>query len=93
MCSSLNADLNRVNIKSASDCLCGHPVEDCLHYFFECPFYNENRIILFRELSTYNITIELLLAGDESLTYEQNIEIFSCVHSYIKRTKRFSETK
>ena len=49
--------------------------------------------ILFRELSTYNITIELLLAGDESLTYEQNIEIFSCVHSYIKRTKRFSETK
>ena len=91
MCSSLSADLHRVNIVPSASCLCGHAVEDCIHYFLECPIYVEYRQLLFTELSTFNITIELLLAGDGRMTYDQNIKIFSSVHSYIKRTNRFSE--
>ena len=31
------------------------------------------------------VTIELILAGDENLTPNQNIEIFSAVYSFIKK--------
>jgi hypothetical protein len=44
------------------------------------PFYNENRAILFNKLKNYVVTIELILAGDENLTPNQNIEIFSVVY-------------
>ena len=79
MCSSLNADLHHVNLKPSPACICGHDFEDCIHFFFECPFYNENRAILFNKLENYVLTTELLLAGDEHLASEQNMEIFSAV--------------
>jgi hypothetical protein len=54
-----------------------------IHFFFECPFYNENRTILFNKLEDYVVTIELILTGDENLTPNQNIEIFSdCLFFY-----------
>ena len=89
MCSSLNADLFRVNLKQNASCNCGHPCEDCIHYFLECPQYNESRLLLFSELRTFNISIDLLLAGNENLTFDQNIMIFSAVHAFLKSTKRF----
>ena len=89
MCSSLNADLLRVNLKQNASCNCNHPCEDCIHYFLECPQYNESRLLLFSELRTFNISIDLLLAGNENLTFDQNIMIFSAVHAFLKSTKRF----
>jgi hypothetical protein len=44
--SSLNADLHLVNLMPNPGCICGHGFEDCIHFFFEYPFYNENRAIL-----------------------------------------------
>ena len=41
MCSSLNADLYLVNLKPSPPCICGHGFEDCIHFFFEYPFYNK----------------------------------------------------
>jgi hypothetical protein len=40
---------------------------------------------LFNKLENYIVTIELILAGDENLTPNQNIEIFSAVYSFIKK--------
>jgi hypothetical protein len=37
----------------------------------------------------YIVTIELILVGDENLTPNQNIEIFSAVYSFIRSTQRF----
>jgi hypothetical protein len=53
-------------------------------------FYNENRAILFDKLENYIVTIELILAGDENLPPNQNIEIFSAVYSFIRSTQRFN---
>ena len=80
----MNADLYRANIKLYASCVCGHTVEDCIHYFLECPVYDEKRQLLFTELRTFIITIELLLASDQSMTYEQNVKIFSAVRSFFK---------
>jgi hypothetical protein len=52
-----------------------------IHFFLECSFYNENRAILLNKLKNYVVTIELILAGDENLTPNQNTEIFSAVYS------------
>jgi hypothetical protein len=41
-------------------------------------------------LDTSYVTIELILAGDENLTPNQNIEIFSAVYSFIRSTQRFN---
>ena len=89
MCSSLNSDLHRVNIKANPACSCGHPVEDSIHYFLECAFHNEAREILFSKLERYAISIELLLAGDGDLSFQQNKDIFESVQSYIRITQRF----
>jgi hypothetical protein len=75
------ADLHLVNLKPSPAC---PSPEDCTHFFLECPFYNENRAILFNKLMNYVVTIELILAGDE------NIEIFSVVYSFIRSTQRFN---
>ena len=89
MCSSLNADLHLVNLKPSLACICGHGFEDCIHFFLECSFYNENRAILLNKLKNYVITIELILAGNENLTPNQNIGIFSAVYSFIRSIQRF----
>ena len=86
MCSSLNADLHLVNLKPSPACICGHGFEYCIHFSFECPFHNEYKVILFNRLENYVVTIELILAGDENLTPNQNIEIISAVYSFIRST-------
>jgi len=70
--------------------ICGHGFEDCIHFVFECPFYNENRAMLFNKLENYIVTIEFILAGDENVTPNQNIEIFSAVYSFIRSTQCFN---
>jgi len=60
MCSLLNADLHLVNLKPSPACICGHGFEDCIHFSLECPFYIENRAILFKKLKIYLVTIELI---------------------------------
>ena len=50
----------------------------------------QNRAILFNKLENYVLKIELTLAGDENLTPNQNIEIFSAVYSFIRSTLRFN---
>ena len=61
-----------------------------VYTFLECPFYIENRAILFNKLEYYVVTIELILAGNENLTPNQNIEILSAVYSFIRSTQRFN---
>jgi hypothetical protein len=46
-CSGLNADLHRVNLKNDPRCVCGHLFEDAIHFFLECPLYQQDRTSLF----------------------------------------------
>ena len=46
-----------INLKPSPECICGHGFEDCIHFLFECPFYHENRAILFNKLENYVVTI------------------------------------
>ena len=89
-CSSLNADLYRVNLTISPTCQCGHAHEDVFHYFFQCNIYTNQRLSLFNSLSIYApITIEMLLFGDLNMSNEDNEFITLCVQKYIHETKRF----
>ena len=52
--------------------------------------YREQRIELYDTVSQYcNITLDVLLCGDESLSFETNVIVFEAVHKYIQSSKRF----
>jgi hypothetical protein len=49
-CSSLNADLFRINITKYPKCQCGAPFKDSIHNLMECPLYQNERDCIFRNL-------------------------------------------
>lgn len=91
--SFLNCDLFRANIISDPTCKCGLDIEDMHHFFFDCPFYLNERAILFNGLSWLpegcELDLKLLVFGKETLSYDQNVQIVKQVFSFIKRSKRF----
>ena len=66
-------------------------LEDAYHFLFVCPLYARQRIILHDSIAQYqfNLTLDLLLFGDLSLSYDANTQIFETVQKYIIDTKRF----
>ena len=89
-CSTLNYDLFRVNLKDDPSCTCGSPCENAFHFFFECPLYHRQRLILLNSLSTFeHIHLGLLLNGDSTLPFENNIYICQKVQHYINTSGRF----
>ena len=76
-CSNLNNDLFQKNITDSPLCLCGN-LEDAYHFLFVCPLYARQRIILHDSIAQYpfNLTLDLLLFGDLSLSYDANTHIF-----------------
>ena len=89
-CSSLNNDLYLKNIIESPSCACGATVENTYHFLFACDRYNLQRNEMFQALSDIpHINTRVLLRGDETLSLDTNIHIFSAVQKYIESTKRF----
>ena len=84
-CSSLNQDLFRKNISDTSQCTCGS-METADHFLLECPFYHGQRQELFQVISLIcPISVNVLLFGNSTVSYENNAKIFEAVHTYIKK--------
>ncbi len=82
-CSALAHDLFCKNIITSPNCLFCGDVETIRHYFLHCNRYNNIRLRLLNEISRYSpVSLDVLLNGNPSLTYEQNTLIFSAVFSY-----------
>ena len=89
-CSSLNADLNRVNIVPSSACICCANFETAQHYFFECRNYTNQRYNLLRALSFASVvTLDTLLYGCSTFDNERIKLVINVVLVYIKDSKRF----
>ena len=89
-CSSLKADLFRVNIVPSALCSCGPIPETAEHYFFHCPLYDIHRNRLLASIPVVPVTLNALLHGHEYLTNETNKTIYKSVLQFIKDTGRFS---
>ena len=88
-CSSLNQHLFFKNIVDSPLCYCGK-IESNKHFFLECGLYQRTRQILRRaisEIATFNL--RTILFGVEDLSFEENKNIFTAVHEFIKESGRF----
>ncbi len=90
-CSNLNSDLCNNHIRDDPYCECAEVVEDAEHYFFQCPWFQNQRTILLQSLQMFLPlnTIDLL-KGKPQLSYPENCIIVSAIQSYIKTSKRFN---
>ena len=71
-------------------CRCGS-IENSQHFFFHFPYYQQQRNALLNVVSTYHRpTLDLLLYGESSLSYDVNMLIFENIHRFILNCKRFS---
>ena len=93
-CSALNNDLFLKNIVESPLCACrSGDIENADHFFLKCMLYNKHRLELFRKVSQFcDITLDVLLKGNLTLSFETNMEIFKSVQRYIQSTKRFRVT-
>ena len=82
-CSSLKADLFRVNIVLSADCSCGPFTENAEHYFIDCTLYNIPRNRLFTSLPPVPLTLNTLVNGHEFLSPETNREIHTSVLQFV----------
>ena len=90
-CSSLNADLYRVNIIASPNCICGPFIETAEHYFFECSLYALQRNSLFSGLPQFfHPDLDSLINGNELFNSDLNSQILFQVFKFIKETRRFS---
>ena len=88
-CSNLSSDLFMNHLSPSSMCRCSDESEDTEHFFFRCSNYNYERVTLFQSTRNYHpLNINILLFGDENLTDEDNINIFTAVQTFIKDTRR-----
>ncbi|KAK3096455.1 hypothetical protein FSP39_000336 [Pinctada imbricata] len=87
-CSSLNADLFDNHISESNLCTCGSP-ETAEHFLLTCNKYSEirNRTI---DTIPLSYSIQILLEGNNLLSDSLNEEIFSKVHEFIIKSRRFN---
>ena len=84
-CSNLSSDLFMNHLSLSSMCRCSDESEDAEHFFFRCSNYNYDRVTLFQSTRNYHpLNINILLFGDENLTDEDNINIFTAVKLLLK---------
>ena len=94
-CSVLNADLFKVNLVENAKCICGCINENAEHFLLHCRRFDTQRACMINEINGLNvigirINVELLLFGCEDFSIDENCELFSAVHKFIRDTQRFS---
>ena len=89
-CSSLNADLYRVNIITSPYCTCGPSIETAELYIFECSLYALQRKSLFSGLPRFfHPDLDSLINGNELFNSDLNNQILHQVFKFMKETRRF----
>ena len=93
-CSSLRSDLFHANLIDNPSCMCGYSNETVEHYLLYCNRFTVQRTAMFNQINELNINIPItanvLLHGDDTLSKDENLIIFSEVHKFIKESKRFT---
>jgi hypothetical protein len=89
-CSPLNQHLCSKNIVDSPLCQCV-AIETTEHSVVYCPLYNVHRQLFIEPIfDDHLISYDHYLFGSPEFRYEQNVEIFLAVQSFIINSKRFN---
>ena len=91
-CSKLNSHLHyNLHVIPSPNCSCGHHNEDPKHFFFHCPNFMQQRIVLRQAVSPIcDFSLKNLLFGLPNRPFADNKSLFDAVHTYICDSNRFS---
>ena len=88
-CSSLNNDVFLRNLTDSPLCRCGS-IENAEHYLLQCHLYQQQRLEMLNCVTQFcPVTLNVLLFGDRSISFDTNSIIFLSVQKFIKESKRF----
>ena len=89
LASNLNQHKFLSHLSDGSGCPCGDDVDDNFHYFYVCPLFICQRILLFTQLRdlAYFLNIDVLLKGSPDLSFDDNVLIELCPHLYLWNQK------
>ena len=90
-CSKLNFHLKSLHVVDSPACPCGHNCEDSNHFLLYCPLYYQARNMMLneiRQVTTLDISCDLLLYGAAELDVVKNCKVFDAVHKFIDTTGR-----
>ena len=88
-CSSLNYDIFLRKLTNSPLCRCGN-IENAEHYLLHCHLYRQPGNVMLNSISQLcHVSVDVLLFGDCSLSYDTNSKIFLSVQKFIKDSKRF----
>ena len=88
--SDLNHDLYMRHLKEDPTCSCNCGNETSEHYLLSCQNYANQRRSTINQLPLNMRNIEILLFGNGDLSADENIALFTTVHSFIKDSGRFN---
>ena len=89
-CSNLSHYLFINHLSPNPFCSCNREIENAEQFFFRCPKYLNERVILFRETRFHHpLNINKFLICDIFESIETDNLIFKAVHNFIKITKIF----
>ncbi len=90
-CSNLKSHLFfNLHVEDNPSCQCGHPDENCEHFFFECPLFTGPRQRLFEVLDQDTVSVHNIMHGDPNESLEDNKLILDATYRYMHDTGRFN---
>jgi hypothetical protein len=93
LCSTLNDHLfSQIHVIDDPQCPCGHNRETTKHFLIDCPLYNVERNIMFRELQAlkFDPTCKNLLYGNTLYDLKTNTKAFLSIQAFIQMSGRFN---
>ncbi len=91
-CSKLNSHLFDLHVMDSPACLCGHNVEDSVHFLLHCQLHANSRDKMLQTINDLlvdqNLNVNILLHGSEKLDFKINCDIFKAVHLFISESNR-----
>ena len=91
-CSKLKSDLHfNLFVEDDPFCTCDRVIEDAYHYFFICPNYTDQRLVLLNSVSQITEPrLSYLLRGNYELSVNDNDKLFKHVQTFIQETTQFN---
>ena len=88
-CSDLNDDKFSRHISDSSQCRCGYPTEDALHFFFICPIYSNLRLDKYFFINGFDLSS--VLNGHPRASKLANNELLKSIHCFIVSSRQFTD--
>ena len=89
--SDLKSDLFKRHLSEDKSCACGYPEENAFHFLYHCPLFERTRRSTIHKIPNFqSLNPYILTHGDQTLSPQENKNLFEKVQEFITSSKRFN---